>query len=428
MLYKTLLMGLLCLSILVQGDDQKEPLRLLLEKQEKSRMPLLIGIIGDDNALDKLAALFKENLERSHQFLVTIKTFSSLRTTTEISALFNEGFPLIVFLNATDKGGALEWRMYDATQVVMVKGKKYYKRDQWPVTWANNIADDVWIELLGSRGSFSTQIAYSKRVGKSSYICSSDLLGRQERLIVPSPLEQACGLGKHVRIAPCWYPDGEYPRLIFSEFTPSNVRLVMTDLHHRTRVVLDADGTHVGVSYARHGKEVVFVRSGSLWRHFFDPITNRSAYRPIIKNQGTCASPNLLENGDIIYCCKGKIYHYNAATQTQAPLIDKGYCVGPTVCEAKGLIGYSKKVGNTMQLFVYDMNQKTYRQLTYDDGDKIDPCWSPCGTWIAFCCEYQSASRIGIINIMTGVSYFITPEDVSCSYPAWSPVLSGGLG
>ena len=428
MVYALVLTGVLIVSSLyAKDDDQQRALPLLAGKQQvASRMPLLIGVIESDDQgkLAAVASLLRDNLERSHQFLVTIQSFAELRTTAEVANLFSAGFPLIVFLNEADKGTALEWRMYDATQVLMVKGKKYHKRTNDPAWWANGIADELWPELLGIKGLFKTQIAYSKHgVDKSSYICSVDFSGRKELLIVPSLLEQKSGIAKRVRIAPCWHPDTTYPRLIFSEFTPSNVRLMMTDLHHRTRVVLDADGTHVGVCYAPMGKEVAFVRSGDVWRHFFDPVTHKSCYKMVVKHQGACASPNLLTNGDIIYCCRGKIYQYHGEHERQEIIIDKGYCVGPTVHEERGLLGYSKKIGDTMQLFIYDMHQKSHRQLTTDSGDKIDPCWSPCGNWLAFCYESGALSRIAIINILTGVRYFLTPEDTFCSYPAWSPPL-----
>lgn len=424
MRYVACLLSLVVVFFELQGNEQKA-LCLVQEKQEKkSKMPLLLGIIGSQDEITQLqevANVLLEDMERSQQFAITVKTFEAVRTTAEISQLFNEGFPLIVFLNSADNGNALAWRVYDATQVVMVRGKKYHKRGTQPAQWAHHIADELWSELLGIAGSFSTQIAYVKRVTNGTQICTVDPAGKKESVIVPSPAEQE--LGKHVRVAPYWYPDGDNPRLIFSEFTPSNVRLVMTDLNYHTRVVLDVDGTHVGVSYSPTGRDVVFVRSGAIWGHSFDEKTNKNYYRMIIKNQNACASPNLLANSDIIYCCKGKIYHYHAETKTQEIVTDKGYCVGPAVCEENSLV-YSKRVGDTMQLYLCDIKQKTHRQLTYDKGDKIDPSWAPCGTWVVFCYEQGTSSRIAIMNILTGVRYFLTPENMICSYPAWSPLLS----
>jgi Tol biopolymer transport system component len=407
--------------------QEKQALCLTQEKQDKkSKMPLLLGIIGSEVeaiSLQEVADILKQDLEQSQQFVVTIKTFPEIRTTTEISQFFNEGFPLIVFLTSIDEGKSLAWRIYDATQVVMVRGKKYHKRGLLSAQWAHHIADELWPELLGIKSSFSTQIAYIKRVAKGTQVCTIDPLGKKESVVVPSPL-QPQSQGKHVRVAPYWYPDGDNPRLIFSEFTPSNVRLVMTDLDYHTRVVLDVDGTHVGVSYSSTGKDVVFVRSGAIWGHYFDEKTNKNYYRLIIKNQNACVSPNLLSKGDIVYCCRGKIYHYHAETKIQEMIIEKGYCVGPAVYEEKNLLVYSKRIGDTMQLYLYDMKQKTERPLTQDKGDKIDPSWSPCGTWVAFCYEQGASSRIAIMNILTGIRYFLTAENSVCSYPAWSPLLT----
>jgi TolB protein len=426
-----LVIGMLSISSAENNDLGPEALRLLTEPQQKMRMPLLLQVIATPaderdkhHNLQELAQLLCDNLQRSQQFIVTVGTSNALKTTAEITQLFNEGFPLIIFINEADNGASIEWRIYDATQVVMVKGRKYYKRGLAMQGWADNLADDIWYELTGQKSSWTTRIAYSKRVGKGTHLYIVDPAGRQELLIVPSPIEQTYDFSRRIRIAPSWYPDGDNPRFVFSEFTPSNVRLVMTDLNYRRRIVLDNDGTHVGVCYAAGRKAVVFVRSGVIWRHHFDKQTGRGHYNVIVRNQHACASPNLLSNGDIIYCCKGKVYRYCEDTKVQEPLIDKGYCVGPAVFEPKQLVAYAKKINDTMQLCIYDMAQKTHTQLTYDGGDKIDPSWSPCGNWLVFCQVEGGKSRIAIMHIITKASWFLTSEEHICNYPAWSPVIT----
>jgi TolB protein len=384
-------------------------------------MPLYCGIIKKDyDALLPFISTVKSDIERSGQFKVTTESRDLPKSKQEISDLAQKGFTLAFFANLDEETSSIEWRLYDTPEAQMIKGRKSSKKSTSTLDTAHMLSRDLWNELMGSEGPFASKICYIKKIRQSrhkstSELCVCDYDGRHEKALFRSP---------RISIAPCWSLDQLHPFIVFSEFTNCNVRLVSVDLHGKRHVVLDHDGTMAGVSFSALSQDIVYGRSGGIWLYHFDKVENKGIHTLVIKEKDACACPTLLGNGDIIYCCQGKIKKYIFASQGREMIIGEGYCVGPAYHETSGKLAYSRRIKGVMQLFIYDMMHKSSQQLTYDRGDKIDSCWSPCGTWLAYCEETGSKSRIWTINVKTGKKYQISPEGSYCCCPAWSPSYS----
>jgi Tol biopolymer transport system component len=88
--------------------------------------------------------------------------------------------------------------------------------------------------------------------------------------------------------------------------------------------------------------------------------------------------------------------------------------------EKNNKIAYCKLVGNTMQIFTYDLSTKQHKQVTFNPGNKDECCWSPCGNYVTFSIDNGKSSRIAIFNCITNEQIFLTGENQRCSYPSWS--------
>ncbi len=379
--------------------------------------PLFLGIIGSyDEHFAVLLQRIKELLEKSGQLMI-VEDYVNLPTTkSEITSLFNKNYDIALYITNLP-GQALELRLYDVGQGTMLLGKKCKNYGLTSHEWARVIADDIWRVLMGEQSPFLTKIAFIKKPQKSArklwQLCVSDWDGE-----LCSPLfssRVAC-------VTPSWNMKSNVPFLFYSEFTSRNVRLMATDLEGHKRTVLDLDGTLVGIGSSQYQENFIYCRSGVIWEYHYDAEAKKSMHKALIEHKKPCASPSLCSNGDIIYCCAGKIYYYNHTTQQKICITPDGYCVAPAFCEKNNKIIYSKRVKSSMQLCSYDLHTKLHEQLTFDQGDKIDACWSPCGTYVAFCYTHAGTNRIGVLHTRTKKYWFITSTDVQCSYPTWSTV------
>ncbi|MBA2306853.1 hypothetical protein H0W26_01810 [Candidatus Dependentiae bacterium] len=396
----------------------------------------LVGqLIEDQDAsieeLKQIAQAVGDNLKRTGQFTVTVKECKAPATQGDLKHLFQKEYPLVLFIQQGEASRFIEWRLYDVPDEYLIKGKKYIKRGTTVHGYAANIADEIWPVLTKQSSSFSTKIAYVKRKKtaskrQASVVCVVNSDGSHEQELIKKP-------GTYVGLY--WHHDASYPCLFCSEFTRFNVRFISASLKGKKNIVLNLEGTCVGISVAHDNNNAVYCRSGTIWHHSFDPVAKKGTHRVLIKNDGKNVSPTLLENGDIIFCSDSKqikqghpqatgpqVCYFNRTEGTTTLLTTDGYCVGPSYCPLTKKIAYSKKSKGVMQVWVYDCMSKKHQQSTFDEGNKIDCCWSPCGNYLIYCFSHNRESRIVLMHVALKVKSFITPAGEHCSSPSWSPV------
>lgn len=395
-------------------------------------MSLLLAVTPEtDTELWRIAEIVSENLKRSGQFVVTVKGFKLPDTQSALKQLFDKRYPLEIFLNQSDDKRSIEWRLYDVHDEQLVKGMKYIKKGKLLHGYADNLADELWPVLTKQASSFSSKIGYVKRTNTTSkrqrsIVCISSTDGSHEQEIIKTP-------GTYVGLY--WHHDKKHPCLFCSEYTRYNVRFISSSLQGKKNVVLNLKGTCVGISVSHDNNKAIYCRSGTIWHYSYDSVEKKAVHRPIIKNDGKNFSPTLLENGDIIFCSDSRslrkghpsatgpqIYRFNVADKSVSMLTGDGYCVGPSYCARNQKIAYSKRMNGTMQLWVYDCRTQQQQQLTFDKGNKIDCCWSPCGNFLVFCYREGRKSRIAVMHVVMKKRTFITPAHEHCTCPCWSPV------
>ncbi|MFA6065700.1 MAG: hypothetical protein WC707_00795 [Candidatus Babeliaceae bacterium] len=381
-------------------------------------MNIFVGIIEPQETLVEVAQGVAEHLAYSKQFVVTCLPVEFPKSKQDVTKLFDSGYPLALFISQEKGSQAILWRLYDATRGVMCKGKRYDYNGLLPHHIAQTIAHDVWFEMTGEFSSFSSCISYIKKnktKTTSTYnLCLMDYNGKHNKVLYAT---------QRIIIVPAWNNDIKKLHIVFSEFTPYNVRLLAIDMQGKLRSVLDADGTYAGVAYAHKGKDVVYCRSGEVWHYHYDQDQKKGIHELIIQDDETCASPNITVEGDVIYCSQGKVKYYKKSNKSITIVTPEGYCVAPTYTSCGNKIAYSRRMREHMQLFVHDTGAGTHRQITFDKGDKTDSSWSPCGNYLAFVYIEKGLSQIGIIHVKTGARYMVTSPLENCSYPSWSPFL-----
>lgn len=427
------------ITIILLLFDQIHGLSIEIQKNsmvaDKAPMKLLLGNINSDIERDcelwQIATGLQKALERSGQFSVAIQDFQEIKKKKDITDLFVLGHSLVILLNHSGDKKAIEWRIYDATEGLMVQGKRLQKRGPLTRGYAYNIADELWPILTKQPSSFSTKLAYTKLKNKTlgrqqSVVCVSDFDGSFEEEIISVP-------GTYVGLY--WHNNNNNPYLLCSEFTRFNVRLISVSMNHKKRVLLNFVGTCVGVSLSSDENQAVYCRSGNIWHYAYDQNLKKGSHVCLIKNDGKNTSPTILDNGDIIFCSDSKeirkgqnvakgpqVCYYHADNKTIELITKEGYCTGPTYCISSNTIAYSKKINGKMQIFSYSINTKKHKQLTFDDGNKIDCCWSPCGNYILFCYQKDKISRIAVFNLPLNKMFFITDAKSYCTSPSWSPI------
>ena len=188
--------------------------------------------------LQQIAQAVAENLQRSGQFIVSVKESTAPAMQGDLKHLFQKEFPLVLFLQRGDAPRFIEWRLYDVPDEYLIKGKKYVKRGTTVHGYAANLADDIWPVLTKQSSSFSTKIAYVKRKKTTakrqrSVVCVANSDGSREQEVIKTP-------GTYVGLY--WHHDTVNPCLFCSEFTRFNVRFIAASLKGKKNIVLNVRG------------------------------------------------------------------------------------------------------------------------------------------------------------------------------------------
>lgn len=401
-----------------------------VQKTRSEKFPVLLAVV--DAELLPVARQIKKDCEFTGTIAMTIKECALPKTKKEVCVLFEQNYQLVVYLYETKNKLGVKWRLYkrvaDDTAVALIKEQYHAKDGPEYLSLGHSIADALWPVLTGKPGFFSTKIAYCKAVPpirkkgrqykhiKHIYIVDFD--GSNARLLVDTPT---------LNIAPRWHKSSTCPLLFYSECRASNMALMKVNLRGEKSVVSNEDGLNMLPSFSPDGTGVAYNISRDIYRQMLDPQTQKITKEKIISNKGNNVSPNLLDNGDIIYCSDEEtkdpqIYYYHALTGKKERLTSEGYCTCPCYSSATKTIAYVRRVKGVAQLFVYNLDTKKHTQITFDQGHKEEPSFSPCGNYLVFSIEQGSKSRIAIMDLETKERRYITPEDVHATYPRWSPL------
>jgi TolB protein len=413
------------------SDNENTMLALSSENVEASKVKLLVGIIGSVNnhhqkIIDDVVHHLSCSAQKQSGFDVSIDSYPTLPSNKGMKNIFNQGYPLVLFI-AQRKDNALEWRLYDVTQIAMMAGKRVTTSDCTVHECAEHISSSAWKALLYDSSLFGTSIAYCKERNlkdgkKARSICMQSACGMDnEKIQIDTPT---------MKIGLRWHPDAEKRQLYFSECTASNVRLMSVGAHKNQAMVanfdgltmepsISADGTKMAMSASVHGVSQIFYGQRKSTQ---DPWS----FRRLTKNNGNNISPVFLENGDLVFCSdyedgRPHIYKYVIATNECTRITSGLSSTSPAVCFLNNKLAYSKVVDGYFQIFTYDLKTGTHTQITHDKSDKEESSWSPCGNYLAFSHDTGKSSRIAIMNMITKERWYLTSSSDRCMHPAWSP-------
>jgi len=372
-----------------------------------------LALVYENETMREDASLLQKMLASTGVFDVSCVCGSMPVCRKNIIDYMHKGFSAILFIQAHKDH--ISWRLYDTTQAEMLLGKTTGSSSR--ELTARLVADAVYMHLFNHESYFLTKIAYIKksptaRNKKGTELALLDPADGTSRTILKDT---------RTLVAPQWSrgKQGKKIWLSVSEFTPSNVRLLGTDLQGHTWSIIDNEGTYVGTAQ-QDDATFVYVRSGVLWLYTFDKITKKGKHTRLTKKGQICGCPSLLQSGDIVYSCQGKIYRYDRQTQTNNLLPISGNCLAPDAHAPSNRIIFSRSVNGVLQLHSVDAQGNNLKQITHGPGNKVDACWSPCGNYIAYTRCAQNQEQIALFNCLNGVERILTPEHQLCGYPSWS--------
>lgn len=266
----------------------------------------------------------------------------------------------------------VEVRLFDTIREKQIMGRRYIGNSRSPARLSHYFADQLYRELTGKKGIFSTKLLFiSDRSGnKEVYI--SDYDGSNARQITHNG---------SINLSPQWSPDGK--QMLYTSYKLGCPCLHMLDLRSgRDRVVSRKPGLNIGGRFSPSGSTVALTMSSERSPEIYLLELDTGEYKRLTKNYSIDVSPSWSPDGK--------------------------------------KIAYVSDISGNPHIFVLDLETKRKKRLTYRGQYNSSPAWSPDGKMIAF-----ARSDIGNFNIWTadpngGGSVRLT-EHGNNKAPSWSP-------
>jgi TolB protein len=250
----------------------------------------------------------------------------------------------------------------------------------------HRLADEIIRVLTGEPGIFSTKVAFVGTATGQKEIYTADYDGFNVRQITAD---------KSIALLPRWSPDGQ--KLMFVSYRGGGGPvLYMKELDSGSLKRISArEGLNIGSSWAPDGTKLATTLSmdGNPDIYTIDP--NGRILARLTKNWGIDVSPSFSPNGKKLAFVSNRsgspqIYVRDLGGGTEERLTFEGnYNTSPAWSILNRIVYTSMNQGR-FDLFTINPDGTQPRQLTEDQGNNEDPCWSPDGRYIMF-----SSSREG---------------------------------
>ena len=394
---------------------------LSVSSKGTKKVPVMVmGIGSDKSELEKLCQTIKTDLGFTGQFAVDVEFSQEVPTTKKIKGI-NKTHPLLVAVTSDGKKEKMEWRLYDTNSSTMKRGKSVKKRGNLMRDWGHSLSDGILNALTDAPGFFGSKIAFCRQTKKNTtdiYMMDYDGSSVKKLLSLDS-----------LAIAPRWNNDISQPLILYSQYTPTNVRLMYTSLEGKTGIAADFDGLNMLPAFSADGTDVILCLSvegsSQLYRYVHYAKKHKGKYIPLTNNKGNNISPTVMPNGDIIFCSdfeskKPQIYKMDSKGRNWNRLTEGGFCTSPSYCAANNKLAFIKNISGRGQIMVYDMETEKLVQLTSDASHKEECCWSPCGNYMLFGTDDGKKKRLAHISLLTKRRTYITDGTFNDGYPSWS--------
>lgn len=308
----------------------------------------------------------------------------------------------------------VEFRLYDVLNNKMMVAKRYLGKSRDLRRFAHSFCDEVLLQMTGTRGPFTTHIAFVSTQYGNKEVAIMNWDGHNEL-----PLTR----NGSINLNPDFSPDGR--ELIFTSYKRGNADLYKRALSSTVEVPISRrkglnitgawspDGTKIALSLSKDGNAEIYTiaRDGS------NP--QRLTVSPAIE-----VSPAWSPDGSHIAFVsdrlgKPQIFVMDANGGNVRRLTTAGaYNVTPSWSPKGDRIAYARMRGGEFQIYVINADGSDDTQLT-TTGSNENPAWSPDGRFLAFSSKRGGAAEIYVMRADGSGQVRVSQGKGSATQPAW---------
>lgn len=329
---------------------------------------------------------------------------------------------LITGAYSIEKGAlSLEVRLFDCVAGRRIMGKKYIGSITNPGRLVHYFADQLYEELTGKKGIFSTKLLFVSGATGNKELYVSDYDGKSAFQLTRN---------NHIDLSPQWSPDGG--RALYVSYKSGWPCLYLLDLRTgKDAAVSCKQGLNIGGKFSPDGNVIALTlsleRDASPELYLLDLRTGE--YTRLTSNHAIDVSPSWSPDGETIAYTSDTsgnphifVLKIKGNTKAKRLTFDGKYNSSPAWSPDGKQIAYSRADNGKFNIWLMDADGRGQTQLTFE-GNNSNPSWSPDARHIVFSSSVSGNSYLYIIRPDGQGMKKLTTGIGNEKTPAWSPFI-----
>ncbi|HXU92019.1 MAG TPA: Tol-Pal system beta propeller repeat protein TolB, partial [Gallionella sp.] len=280
----------------------------------------------------------------------------------------------------------------------------------------HRIADLIYEKLTGTKGVFSSRIAYVNRQGTRFKLLVADSDGYDEQVILSE---------NEPIMSPAWSPDGSH--LAYVSFETGHAVVYVQSLYTRQRKVLaDFPGSNSAPAWSPDGKQlaVVLTRDGSSQIYLVHP--DGSGLRRITFSGAIDTEPHFSPDGQYLLFTSdrgGSAQIYRMAVAggpAERMTFGEGANFSPRYSPDGTSFVFAHRNGGQFYIATQDFQTGQLTQIT-EGGWEKKPSYAPNGKLVLFASEARGRGILATVSSDGRVKQHMFTQSGDAREPVWGP-------
>lgn len=374
----------------------------------------IIPFPGSDNAPQHVSGIVSNDLQNSGRFKVSNRESGDNIVKGQVKDLGGDRYQVNFELLDNLRGKGQE-------SVALSKSFTISGRELRSVS--HHISDMIYQHMTGTRGIFSTKIAYvvvQRAPGQSRYVLEvSDQDGFNPRPMLTS---------SEPIMSPSWSPNGK--QIAYVSFEGRKANIIVQDVATGGRRVLSSfPGINGAPSWSKDGRKLALVLSKSGSPNIYVMDIGSGSLKQVTNDFYINTEPSWSPDGRTLLFTSNRgggpqIYQVsaNGGTPNRVSYDGKYNARGSFASDGRHVAMIHRTSGN-YNIAILDLDAGTTRVLTPSNGDSSSPSIAPNGSMILYDTIYNGRNVLGMVSSDGGVQLVLPARAGDAQDPAWSPFL-----